>query len=224
MSARRIRQLGWALAALAVFGLAVAQEQIDLDELESRASAGDKAATRQLADLYYAGRAGVEQDFRKAARWYEKLARLGDARAQTSLGLMYARGYGVEKDLQKALHYWHFAAAQNDPGAQFNLGLSYSLGQGVAQDSGRAADWYKKAASRGHVQAQHNLGMLYHLGKGVEHDSLRAYFWVKLAALQGDEIARENLAALAADLTPEQIGEADAEAEAWRAKARSLAR
>ncbi|MGW8183410.1 MAG: tetratricopeptide repeat protein [Burkholderiales bacterium] len=224
MSGRAIRRLGWALAATAVFGLAAAQDPVNLDDLKSRASAGDKAATRRLADLYYAGRDGVEQDFREAARWYEKLAKLGDARAQTSLGLMYARGYGVEKDLRKAHRYWSFAAAQNDPGAQFNLGLSYSLGQGVAQDFERAAGWYRKAAIRGHVQAQHNLGMLYHRGRGVDRDPLRAYFWVKVAALQGDAIARNNVTMLAAELTPEQIREADTEAETWKAKARNLAR
>lgn len=224
MSARGIKQVAWALVATAAFGLASAQDPVNLDDLKSRANTGDPAATRQLADMYYAGLGGVRQDFREAARWYEKLAKLGDARAQTSLGLMYARGYGVEKDLRKAHRYWSFAAAQNDPGAQFNLGLSYSLGQGVAQDFRRAAEWYRKAAIRGHVQAQHNLGMLYHLGKGVDRDPLRAYFWVKVAALQGDVIARDNVTVLAADLTPEQIREADGKAETWRAKARNLGR
>ena len=85
-------------------------------------------------------------------------------------------------------------------------------------------EWYRKAAIRGHVQAQLNLGMLYHLGKGVDRNPLRAYFWVKVAALQGDEIARDNMTALAADLTPEQIRAADAEADTWRTKARNLAR
>jgi hypothetical protein len=224
MNAYRIRRLAWALAAVAAFGLAAAQDKVDVDDLKVRAGGGDKAAVRQLADMYYSGRGGVEQDFREAARWYEKLAKLGDARAQTSLGLMYARGYGVEKNLRTAHRYWSFAAAQNDPGAQFNLGLSYSLGHGVAQDFGRAAQWYTKAASRGHVQAQHNLGMLYYLGKGVDRDPVRAYFWVRVAALQGDEVARETEATVAADLTPEQIQEADAEADAWTKKARNLAR
>jgi len=74
------------------------------------------------------------------------------------------------------------------------------------------------------VQAQHNLGMLYYLGKGVDRDPVRAYFWVKLAALQGDEVAREAVATVAADLTPEQIQKADAEADAWTKKARNLGR
>ena len=173
MSASRFRRLALAVATVAAFGAGAADNAVNVADLKARAAAGDKTATRQLADLYYTGRGGVAQDFREAAHWYEKLARLGDARAQTSLGLMYARGYGVKKDLRMAHHYWSFAAAQNDPGAQFNLGLTYARGEGVTQDYERAADWYKRAASRGHVQAQHNLGMLYHLGKGVDADKAR---------------------------------------------------
>ena len=60
-------------------------------------------ATRQLADAYYAGRGGVEQSFPEAARWYEKLAKQGDVRAQATIGLMYLRGYGVPQDIQAAL-------------------------------------------------------------------------------------------------------------------------
>lgn len=224
MSAARIRRLACALAAVAAFGLAAAQSRLNVDNLKLRAATGDKAATRQLADLYYAGRGGVEQDFREAARWYEKLAKLGDARAQTSLGLMYARGYGVEKNLRMAHRYWSFAAAQNDPGAQFNLGLTYSRGDGVAQDFERAFQWYTKAANRGHVQAQHNLGMLYYLGKGVDGDPVRAYFWVKVAALQGDEVAGKTVETVAKALTAEQIREADAQADAWMKKARNVVR
>lgn len=211
------------LAVIAACGTGAAQDVLNVGDLKARAAAGDKAATRQLADRYYTGR-GVEQDYREAARWYEKLARLGDARAQTSLGLMYARGYGVKQDLQKAHRYWSFAAAQNDPGAQFNLGLTYSRGEGVRQDYKRAAEWYRMAASRGHVQAQHNLGMLYHLGQGVDRDPVRAYFWIKVAALQGDELAREFAPSLAANLSAAQTEQANAQAKAWMEKAQRLQR
>jgi len=214
-----------ALAVLlfaAGFGLAAAQDRINVDELKLRAQAGEKAATRQLADAYYVGKDGVEQDYREAARWYSMLAKQGDARAQTTLGLMYARGYGVKKDAQAAHYWWSFAAAQNDPGAQYNLGLSYASGDGVAQDGERAAQWYAKAAARGHVQAQHNLGMLYHEGRGVARDPLRAYFWVALAARQGDGVARESLKSVSAGLSREQIGRAEEQVEEWFTKAKKL--
>lgn len=227
MNAFNISRLVCAFAIAGCLGLAAAQdkpaqEKISVDDLKVRSAAGDRSATRQLAEMYYVGRGGVEQDFKEAAVWYEKLAKQGDARAQTSLGLMYARGYGVEKNLQSAHRWWSFAAAQNDPGAQFNLGLGYSRGEGVAQDYGRAADWYGKAAIRGHIQAQHNLGLLYHEGKGVERDPVRAYYWLKVAALQGNDVSEEALKTLGTGLSADQVRQAETQADDWMKKYRKI--
>lgn len=198
------------------------QDRVNVQDLKVRSEAGDKTATRQLAEMYYAGRGGVEQNFGEAARWYERLAKQGDARAQTSLGLMYSRGYGVEKNMQTAHRWWSFAAAQNDPGAQYNLGLSYSRGEGVAQDLERAADWYTKAASRGHVQAQHNLGMLYHEGMGIERNPVRAYFWIRVAALQGDEVSQDALKTVGKGMSADQVRQAESEADEWMKKYKKI--
>lgn len=199
----------------AVCSAHAAESQITINDLTARAGTGDRNAMRALAEAYYAGQDGAEQDFEKAAGWYRKLAQSGDARAQTSLGLMYARGYGVAKNMTEAHRWWNYAAAQNDPGAQFNLGLTYVQGEGVAADPARAARWFREAARRGHVQAQYNLGLLLHEGKGVERNPQEAYFWVKVAALQGDEYAQQNLAPLAAGLSGEQKQEADSRAAEW---------
>ena len=100
----QLERIAWLTAALSatVFGIAIAADaptpaNIPLQDLQIRAEAGDRTATRQLAEAYYLGK-GVEQDFKIASQWYEKLAKQGDVRAQTSLGLMYARGYGVDCD------------------------------------------------------------------------------------------------------------------------------
>ena len=203
-------------------GLAHAQSNVTLEDLRIRAETGDKSATRQLAEAYYLGREGAEQNFSEAARWYTKLAQQGDVRAQTTLGLMYARGYGVKKDPVAAHHWWSFAAAANDAGAQYNLALSYANGDGVAQDYAQAAQWYDQAARRTHVQAQHNLGLLYLEGKGVAKDPVRAYFWVKVAALQGDDLAQESLKKVAAGMSPEQIRLAEAQADEWMKRAKKV--
>jgi hypothetical protein len=211
-----------ACALLAAYiGVAVAQN-VTLDDLKIRAEAGDKSATRQLAEAYYLGREGAEQNFSEAARWYVKLAQQGDRRAQTTLGLMYIRGYGVKKDPAEAFRWWSFAAAGNDPGAQYNLGTLYRTGSGVQQDFTQAAKWFRQAAQRGHVQAQHDLGMLYYEGNGVEKDSRWAYYWVKVAALQGDDKAEESLKKVSAGMSADQIREADRQATEWMAKAKKL--
>ncbi|NBR30152.1 MAG: sel1 repeat family protein [Betaproteobacteria bacterium] len=158
---------------LALSGAAGAADapNIPLNDLQIRAEAGDRTATRQLAEAYYLGK-GVEQDFKIASQWYEKLAKQGDVRAQTSLGLMFARGYGVEKNIELALKWWKLAAIQNDPGAQFNLGTLYLEGKSVGQNLPEAAKWYLQAAMRGHLPAQSNLGLMYWEGRGVEKDRI----------------------------------------------------
>ena len=214
------------LGALLLAGLALqvhaAGQSITIEDLTLRAEAGDRTAMRALAESYYAGRDGAEQDFARAADWYRRLAKAGDARAQTSLGLMYARGYGVAKNIAEAHRWWNFAAAQNDPGAQYNLGLTYVQGSGVAVDYARAARWFREAARRGHVLAQHNLGMLLHEGRGIERNPQEAYYWVKVAALQGDEQSQQALPSLAAALTAAQRSDADEQAAAWMEKVKKI--
>jgi len=222
MSAPRAARLAAIVLVAGLVGLAAAQDKDDIESLKARAKAGNRAATRQLADMYYTGRGGVEQDFSEAARWYEVLAKQGDARAQTSLGLMYARGYGVPKNLQAALRWWSFAAAQNDPGAQYNLGVIYSQGEDVAPDPARALYWFDQASQRGHIQAQRNLGMLYHEGKGTARDPLRAYFWAKVAALQGDDVSREALKVIGGSMTADQVQQADREADEWMRRMKKI--
>ncbi|MCC7484366.1 MAG: sel1 repeat family protein [Burkholderiales bacterium] len=199
-----------------------AQDKAGIDELKARAEAGERNATRQVAEAYYLGRDGVTQDFVEAARWYHRLAKQGDVRAQTTLGLMYARGYGVGKDLQAAHRWWSYAAAANDPGAQYSLGTLYLLGEGVQQDYARAARWYRQAAQRGHVQAQHDLGLLYYEGRGVEKDGRWAYYWVRVAALQGDDKAQETIKRVSAGMSAGEIREAEEQAQEWVKKAKKL--
>ena len=44
----------------------------------------------------YAYGVGVEQDYAKAAAWYERASEQGNADAQNNLGVMYAEGKGVK--------------------------------------------------------------------------------------------------------------------------------
>ena len=215
-------QLVVLLLAVTMVAAHTAASNITIDDLTQRAEAGDRTAMRALAESYYAGREGAEQDYVKAAEWFRRLARLGDPRAQTSLGLMYARGYGVAKNLAEAHRWWNFAAVQNDPGAQYNLGLTYVQGEGVAVDHARAARWFREAARRGHVQAQYNLGLLLHEGRGVARNPQEAYYWIKVAALQGDERALQSLSGITAGLSEAQKNQADSQAAAWMEQVRKL--
>lgn len=214
------RLLAAGFLALALNAIA-AEGDLNVADLKTRSTAGDKTATRQLAEAYYLGK-GVEQNFTEAARWYLVLAKQGDARAQTSIGLMYARGYGVDKNAAEARRWWQFAALQNDPAAQFNLGLLLTQSDPPVRDYAQAVEWYRKAASRGHLGAQHNLGMMYYEGKGTARDPVRAYFWVALAAKQGDDIAEDSLRNVGNGMSKEQITEAQQQVEEWMKKAKQV--
>ena len=81
--------------------------------------------------MYETGQ-GVEQDYRRAAQWYEKAAAQGHAQAQYQLGSLYREGLGVEENDEEAEKWWQRAAAQ-----------------GVAQAHRQLEKW-----QRAHDQAQ----------------------------------------------------------------------
>ena len=57
---------------------------------------GDAAAQYNLGFMYSKG-LGVAQDYRQAAKWFQKAAEQGFAWAQANLGVLYYNGQGVKK-------------------------------------------------------------------------------------------------------------------------------
>jgi len=111
-------------------------------------------------------------------------------------------------DYATALKEMRPLAEQGHADAQFNLGVMYSNGQGVPQDNAQARDWLQKAAEQGMADGQVKLGIMYQDGLGVLQDYVQAHMWYNLAAAQNQELATKLRAALADDMTPEQIAEA----------------
>ena len=58
-----------------------------------------------LGEIYYYGK-GVEQDYKKAAEFFEKSCESGDKYGCYELGKMYEKGEGVEQDKSKALMFY----------------------------------------------------------------------------------------------------------------------
>ena len=69
----------------------------------------------------YAMGYGAEQDYRKAAGWYEKAVDEGNPFAAYALGSLYRRGQGVEKDEAQAVAYFNAAAAHGNEYARYFL-------------------------------------------------------------------------------------------------------
>jgi TPR repeat protein len=145
------------------------------------------------------------------------LAKAGNADAQHLLGLMYYMGRGVERDYAQALVWHRKAALAGKADAQYIVGAMYYTGNSVPQDQKLAVAWFRKAAEQGHAEAQHALGLMYryHVA-GMPEDVVLAYMLLNLAAASGNTNATGQRAAIARQMTQEQIEEGQAMSRAWR--------
>jgi hypothetical protein len=179
------------------------------------------AAAPVNADAAYA--AYQNNDYPAALRLVRPLAEAGDARAQSLLALMYYRGRGLPQDDRAAAEWFRRAAEAGDIAAQFYLGGMYSEGRGVPQVYAEAVRFYQMAAERGDGQAQYNLGLAYARGEGVEQDLVKAHLYFNLAAARlndprGRAAATKNRDHLAAEISSEQLEQAQKLAREWRPK------
>ena len=157
-------------------------------------------------------------DYTTAMRVLRPLAEQGLAAAQFNLGLLYANGQGVPKDDAQARQWYEKAAAQGHPEAQVNLGILLVYGRGVTQDYKIAAYWLRLSANQGNDLAQRKLGLMYERGDGVQQDYVRAYMWYSLGAAKGVEAGARLRDAIAKQMDPDQIAEAQQLAREWKPK------
>ena len=157
-------------------------------------------------------------DYATALREWRPLAEQGDALAQYNLGVLYRKGRGVPQDDVQARQWYAKAAAQGLAKAQFNLGTLYFNGEGVAKDYQQALRWFRLAADQGEALAQTKIAIMYDEGQGVPQDIVQAYKWYSLGATNGDKPAPQLRDALAKQMTPAQIAEAQKLAREWKPK------
>ena len=113
-----------------------------------------------------------------------------------------------DSEFQEALR----KAEQGDAQAQNNLGVMYATGTGVSQNHQEAVKWYRLAANQGNVFAQWFLGGMYERGTGVAQNYAKAYIWYSVAAAQGNKFLAENINRVSAQLSPQTIEQAQAQA------------
>ena len=89
-------------------------------------------------------------------------------------------------------------------------------GKGVSRDDKKALVWIRLAADQGLHDAQYFLGLTYEHGNGVSQDFIQAHKWDNLAGINGLEIAEKDCDALAKQMTPAQIAEAQKLAGEWK--------
>lgn len=172
-----------------------------IQKLEAQAFAGVPEAQHDLAAVYTAGRAGVTQNFEKAAFWFREAADNGVANAAYNLGVLFHQGLGVERDLDRALYWYREAAKKNHPEAAYNLGIAHIEGIGTSYDAPLAAAFFETAANQGVIEAAYNLGLIYENGLiGGSAKPEDAMLWYKIAADGGSTDAKAALTELAAGM------------------------
>ena len=147
------------------------------------AAAGCSENAEKAADAYRKG------DYATALRVSMKLARKGDAAAETVLGRMYANGHGAPQSYGKAYMWYRKAAEQGYADAQASLGELYDAGNGAPRDPVQAHLWFDLASTR---------------FPATEKEKQAA------AAKRRDEVASR--------LTPGQVAEAQRLAREWKPK------
>lgn len=145
----------------------------------------------------------VDQDFEKAAKYYEIAYQCGSAIGTYNLGVLYRDGQGVEQDLDKAVELFTRAASSinMDKRAVDNIagiGHMYYTGQGngyeVEINYDKAVELFKLAEKHGSNLALVGLGVAYREGKGVERDYTKAMEYFKLADEKGISLAKVSIA------------------------------
>lgn len=168
--------------------------------IETRALNGEAEAQHDLAAIYTAGHAGVEQNYERAAIWFREAAQGGIANARYNLGVLHHQGIGLEQNVQEAIRWYDSAAKLGHPEAQYNLGIAYVEGVGVAYDPKQAAMYFQQAATQGIMEAAYNLGLIYENGLLGAPEPDRAIAWYKKASDLGSPEATTALQELANNL------------------------
>jgi TPR repeat protein len=192
----------------AVASVTAARRPVDprgpLDRLTALANKGDTRA-ELLIGLKYLKGDGIAANDAAAAHWFEQAARAGYPVAQNRLGALYQAGRGLPADLPQAMHWYEAAAQQGDRHAMSNLAVLYAGGNGVPANLAEAARWFERSANLGYVDAQFNLAVLFERGDGVPQSLLDAYKWYSIAAAAGDPVAKTRAAAIATQVSPEEL-------------------
>ena len=165
------------------------------------------------------GQAAGDRD--SAIAHWTPLAEKGNADAQYQLGMAYYGAPGEPPDYPQAATWLQKAAEQGHAEAQYKLATMYMTSKVGPKDVHKAAEWYLKSAELGNSEAQYSIGFLYSRGAGVPKDNLLSYMWLFLSAEQGNPRGISNLKGAEHKLTPDQIVQAKAMAEQWKASAQS---
>ncbi len=155
-----------------------------LRNIHEIASGGDERYQKSLGDLYYYDNDHIENDYAKAAYWWNEAAQQGYTYAFGYIGYAYLNGIGVKKNPRLALEWLKKGAELDDSNSQYlygNLfleGVKVKIGSHkeenttlgctvddydtlVPVDIEQAKYWWRKAADAWDERAKDALQKIY---------------------------------------------------------------
>ena len=137
---------------------------------------------------------GTSTDNERAARYWEKSAKLGNINAQYALGTLWLETRSG--DSGQAVEWLTKAANAEHSAAQYVLGKLYRDGVYFNKDMDQAMKWFRSAAELGNEYAAYQMGRLLLLGEEIPKDVEVAMKWLQRAAEQKNEWAFYQLGKL----------------------------
>ena len=177
------------------------------DIYEDAIDLGSDEAMCNLGSLYYTGRAG-EQNYEKAAHYYDMADKAGNRQATENLGYIYYYGRIGERDYEKAFKYFVKGALDGHLRSLYKVGDFYRNGYYVEKDPKEAFRIYDhclktmtdEALPLVGADVMMRLGDCYFEGIGVEEDLLAAQHYMSMAEnmfykrlMEGDFYQQKNL-------------------------------
>jgi len=105
---------------------------------------GHAISCTHLGDIY-SGPKIAEEDFTKAAEFYEKACTAGEQNGCSALAHLYFVGQGVEQDHKRSAALSEQSCKNNDALACNTAATHYLNGDGVQQSNDKALELFKKA-------------------------------------------------------------------------------
>jgi uncharacterized protein len=129
-------------------------------EYEQKCAAGNAEACGALGALFQDG-TGVEKDYARAAKLFQRACDLGSASGCGRLGVMYSLSdKGLDKDVTRSVTLFRRSCDLGSANGCMAAGVFLEVGNGVPQDPGAAAALYARACDGGAKDACHLLRQL----------------------------------------------------------------
>lgn len=146
-----------------------------------------------LAESYFYGDGGKEQDYALAMKYFEKAALLGDIESINRFAdlLMDSRYHMV--DYSKALYWYQRGWELGNSHSAYRLGVMYENGMGVDKDLDMAFSYYRKSADKNDTDGLFSQASCHLYGNGTEINLDKALSLYLILAERGYPNAWNNL-------------------------------